>query len=224
LIVQAMKKKLVLAISLVAGSAHGVELKPWLSLKDLFSQLPVPLQPLSPEEKRLRSAFDSIEGGIRAPDAGLSLVSSESKLDGVVCQQADCQTSNAISFTQQRNGLSWNLSNEGDFHLSPRAEVVRYQWSTPVQTLAASSSFGMGVGVDSLYKLSDSYSAYASAGMMQMTRGSAYEGLFGLRREFSDASLFMEARWADMSRPDRIENAYDFSNLRIGISHRFKGL
>lgn len=219
-----MKKRLVLAISLAAGSAHGVELKPWLSLKDLFSRLPEPLQPLSADEKRLRSAFDSIEGGIRAPDAGLSLVSSESKLDGVVCHQADCQISNAISFTQQRNGLSWNLPSSGEFHLSPRAEVVRYQWSNPAQNQATSSNFGMGIGVDSLYKLSDSYSAYASAGMMQMTRGSAYEGLFGLRREFSDANLFMEARWADMSRPDSLESTYDFSNLRIGISHQFKGL
>ena len=219
-----MKKKLVLAISLTAGCAHGVELKPWLSLKDLFSRLPMPLQPLSADEKRLRSAFDSIEGGIHTPDVGLSLVSSESKLDGVACPLSDCQNGNAVSFSQQRNGLSWNLPNSGDFQLSPRAEVVRYQWSSPTQNLAATSSFGMGVGVDSLYKLSDTYSAYASAGMMQMTRGSAYEGLFGLRRQFSDANLFMEARWADMSQPNQIESAYDFSNLRIGISHQFKGL
>ena len=50
-----MKKKLVLAISFTAGCAHGVELKPWLSLKDLFSQLPITLQPLSADEKRLLS-------------------------------------------------------------------------------------------------------------------------------------------------------------------------
>ncbi|MEK6788535.1 MAG: hypothetical protein AABY68_06255 [Pseudomonadota bacterium] len=219
-----MKKKLVLAISLTAGGAHGVELKPWLSLKDLFSKLPIPLQPLSADEKRLRSAFDSIEGGIHAPDAGLSLVSSESKLDGVACQLSGCQNGNAVSLSQQRNGLSWNLPNSGDFYISPRAEVVRYQWSNPTQNLAATSSFGMGVGVDSLYKLSDTYSAYASAGMMQMTSGSAYEGLFGVRRQFSDANLFMEARWADMNQTSQIENTYDFSNLRIGISHQFKGL
>lgn len=102
--------------------------------------------------------------------------------------------------------------------------MVRYQWSSPSQNLVNSSNFGMGVGIDSLYKLNDSYSAYASAGMMQMTKGSAYEGLFGVRRQFSDASLFLEARWADLSQPKQIENAYDFSNLRIGISHQFKGL
>lgn len=219
-----MKKKLVIAISLATGSAHGVELKPWLSLKNLFAELPAPLKPLTSEEKRLRSAFDSIEGGIHAPDAGLSLVSSESNLDGVSCSQTGCQSANAVSFSQQRNGLSWNLPNTGDFHLAPRAEVVRYQWSSPTQNLVPASSFGMGVGVDSLYKLSDSFSAYASAGMMQMTRGSAYEGLFGLRRQFSDSSLFMEARWADMGVPARLDSAYDFSNLRIGISHQFKGL
>ncbi len=219
-----MKKKLVIAISLAAGSAHGVELRPWLSLKKLFAELPAPLKPLTSEEKRLRSAFDSIEGGIRASDAGLSLVSSESSLDGVSCAQTGCQNANAVSFSQQRNGLSWNLPNTGDFHLAPRAEVVRYQWSSPTQGLAATSNFGMGFGIDSLYKLGDGFSAYASAGMMQMTRGSAYEGLFGLRRQFNDSNLFMEARWADMGQPDQLDNAYDFSNLRVGISHQFKGL
>lgn len=219
-----MKKKLVIAISLVAGSAHGVELKPWLSLKNLFAELPAPLKPLTSEEKRLRSAFDSIEGGIHAPDAGLGLVSSESNLDGVSCAQAGCQSTNAVSFSQQRNGLSWNLPNTGDFHLAPRAEVVRYQWSSPTQTLANANSFGMGLGIDSLYKLNDSYSAYASAGMMQMTRGSAYEGLFGLRRRFNESNVFMEARWADMNQPAQLDGAYDFSSLRIGVSHEFKGL
>jgi len=219
-----MKKKLVFAISLAAGSAHGVELKPWLSLKNLFADLPVPLRPLTAEEKRLRSDFDSIEGGIRARDTGLSLVSSESNLDGVFCQQSNCQASNPVSFTQQRNGLSWNLPNTGDFHLAPRAEVVRYQWSSPTQTLATGSSFGMGVGVDGLYKLDDKFSAYASAGMMQMTQGSAYEGLFGVRRQLNDSSLFMEARWADMGQQRTVDSTYDFSNLRIGISHQFKGL
>lgn len=219
-----MKKKLILAISLTASGAHGAELQPWLSLKNLFSKLPIPVQPLSLDEKRLRSAFDAIEGGIHAVDAGLSLVSSESKLDGVACLVSGCQNGNPVSFIQQRNGLSWNLPSSGDFHMSPRAEVVRYQWANPAQNLAVASNFGMGLGVDSLYKISDTYSAYASAGMMQMTRGSAYEGLFGVRREFDDASLFMEARWADMSQPKQIENAYDFSNLRIGISHQFKGL
>ena len=220
----AMKKKLVLAISLSAGSAYGAELQPWLSLKNLFAALPSPLKPVSPDEKSLRSAFDAIEGGINALDAGLSLVSSESTFDGVACQADGCDNGNAVSLSQQRNGLSWNLPSNGDFSFSPRAEVVRYQWSSPSQNLTSSSSFGVGVGVDSLYKLSDSYSAYASAGMMQMTKGSAYEGLFGLRRQFSDASLFLEARWADLSQPKQIETAYDFSNLRIGISHQYKGL
>lgn len=219
-----MRRKLVMAISLVAGSAHGVELKPWLSLKNLFADLPTPLTPLSPEERRLRSVFDLIEGGIRAPDAGLSLVSSESNLDGVSCQQASCQTANTISFSQQRNGLSWNLPNTGDFHLAPRAEVVRYQWTSPTQAQAARSNVGMGVGVDSLYKLGDGISAYASAGMMQMTRGSAYEGLFGLRRQFNDSNLFLEARWADMGQPGTLDSTYDFSSVRIGVSHQFKGL
>lgn len=219
-----MKKKLLLAISLSTSGAHGADLQPWLSLKDLFAVLPSSLTRVSPEEKRLRSAFDAIEGGINTPDAGLSLVSSESKLDGVACQANGCENGNAVSLSQQRNGLSWNLPSSGDFSFSPRAEVVRYQWSNPTQRLASSSNFGMGVGIDSLYKLSDSYSAYASAGMMQMTKGSAYEGLFGVRRQFSDASLFLEARWADLSQPKQIENAYDFSNLRIGISHQFKGL
>lgn len=220
----AMKKKLVLAISLSAGGAYGAELQPWLSLKNLFAVLPATLKPLSPDEKRLRSAFDAIEGGINAPNVGLSLVSSESKLDGVACQADGCENGDAVSLSQQRNGLSWNLPSAGDFSFSPRAEVVRYQWSSPSQNLVNSSNFGMGVGIDSLYKLNDSYSAYASAGMMQMTKGSAYEGLFGVRRQFSDASLFLEARWADLSQPKQIENAYDFSNLRIGISHQFKGL
>lgn len=219
-----MKKKLVMAVSLVAGSAHGVELKPWLSLKNLFDQLPAPLKPLTNEEKRLRSAFDAIEGGIHAPDAGLSLVSSESNLDGIACLQAGCQNGNAVSLSQQRNGLSWSLPNTGDFHVAPRAEVVRYQWSSPTQGLATTSNFGMGVGVDSLYKLGDGFSAYASAGMMQMTNGSAYEGLFGLRRQFNDSNLFMEARWADMGQSSQLNTEYDFSNLRVGISHNFKGL
>lgn len=213
-----------MAISLVAGSAHGVELKPWLSLKNLFAQLPAPLKPLTSEEKRLRSAFDAIEGGIHAPDAGLSLVSSESNLDGVACAQTGCQNGNAVSLSQQRNGLSWSLPNTGDFHVAPRAEVVRYQWSSPTQGLTTTSNFGMGVGVDSLYKLGDGFSAYASAGMMQMTNGSAYEGLFGLRRQFNDSNLFMEARWADMGQSSQLDTEYDFSNLRVGISHNFKGL
>lgn len=219
-----MKKKLVLAISLTAGGAHGTELKPWLSLKNLFAELPSTLKPLTPEEKRLRSAFDTIEGGIKAPDAGLGLVSSESKLDGVACQASGCDNGSAISLSQQRNGLSWNMPVAGDLSFSPRAEVVRYQWSSPTQNFANNSSFGMGVGVDSLYKLNESFSAYASAGVMQMARGSAYEGLFGVRRQFSDSNLFLEARWADLNQPNQIENAYDFSNLRIGISHQFKGL
>lgn len=63
----AMKKKLVLAISLSAGGAYGAELQPWLSLKNLFAVLPATLKPLSPEEKRLRSAFDAIEGGLMPP-------------------------------------------------------------------------------------------------------------------------------------------------------------
>jgi len=219
-----MKKKLVIAISLAAGSAHGVELKPWLSLKNLFAELPSPLKPLTSEEKRLRSAFDAIEGGIRDPDEGLGLVSSEFSLDGVSCTTPDCENSSMVSISQQRNGLSWNLPNTGDFHVSPRAEVVRYQWSSPAQNLASKSNFGMGVGIDSLYAIGDGISAYASAGMMQMTRGNAYEGLFGVRREFNDASVFMEARWADMSQPNQLDAVYDFSNLRIGISHQFKGL
>jgi len=220
----AMRKKLVLAISLSASGAHATELKPWLSLKDMFAVLPNSLKSLTPEEKQLRSAFESIEGGINAAVDGLSLVSSESTFDGLACEGQACQSGNALSLSQQRNGLSWNMPVASDFSFSPRAEVVRYQWSNPTQNRTNNSNFAMGLGVDSLYKLNDTYSAYASAGLMQMSRGSGYEGLFGLRRQFSDASLFLEARWADLNQPNQIESAYDFSNLRIGISHQFKGL
>ena len=86
-------------------------------------------------------------------------------------------------------------------------------------------NFGYGVGVDSMFRLGGNVSAYASAGALQLNQQSGYEGLLGLSTELNRSKLFVEARWMDMSGTrNNLDDNYEYSNVRIGISRAFTGL
>lgn len=218
-----MKRKLLFTLMLSTSQAHALELEPIVSLKGLFKRVPERLGFLSPEERHLRSEFDSVEGGIKSSGSGVALVTSEKNMESYVCSLPDCTSLDGVNMSQDRGGLAWNISSGDSFRLAPKAEFVRYEMSTLSQT-RRESDFGFGLGLDSAYRFGGNLSAYASAGMLQLNERSGYEGLFGVSTQLNKAKLFVEARWADMGQPDRLDNSYDYNNVRIGVSREFSGL
>lgn len=218
-----MKRKLLFTLMLSASQAHALELEPIVSLKGLFRQVPERLGFLSPEERRLRSEFDRVEGGIKSDGAGVALVTSEQDMESYACAQPNCSSLDGLSMSQDRGGLAWNLSSGDNFRLAPKAEFVRYELSTLSQP-RRESDVGFGVGLDSSYRLSSNLSCYASAGRLQLNTRSGYEGLFGVSTQLSKAKVFLEARWAEMDQQDRLDSGYEYNNVRIGVSREFSGL
>lgn len=218
-----MKRQLAITFLLSAGPAHALELQPIVTLKGLFRHVPERLGFLSPEERRLRSEFDRVEGGVKNEGTGVALVSSEQEMESYACVQSACNTFDGVRMSQDRGGLAWNLSSDDNFRLAPKAEFVHYELSTLSQT-RRESDVGLGVGLDSSYRFNDSLSWYASAGRLQLTSRSGYEGLFGFSTKVDKAKVFVEARWADMEQQDRLDPGYEYSNVRIGISREFSGL
>ncbi len=218
-----MKPRLLFTLMLTASQAHALELEPIVSLKGLFKQVPERLGFLSPEERRLRSEFDRVEGGIKNSGSGVALVTSEQDMESYFCALPNCTGLDGISMTQDRGGLAWNLSSGANFRLAPKAEFVRYEMSNLSQP-RHQSDLGFGLGLDSIYRFGGNMSAYASAGMLQLSESSGYEGLFGVSTQLNKAKLFVEARWADMGQQDRLDAGYEYSNVRIGISREFSGL
>lgn len=219
-----MKRRLLFTLMLSTSQAHALELEPIVSLKGLFKQVPQRLGFLSPEERRLRSEFDSVEGGIKNRGSGVALVTSERNMESYVCSLPDCTSLDGVSMSQDRGGLAWNLSSGDSFRLAPKAEFVRYEMSTLSQQSRQESEVGFGLGLDSAYRFGGNLSAYASAGMLQLDQRSGYEGLFGVSTQLNKAKVFVEARWAEMGQQDRLDTSYDYNNVRIGISREFSGL
>lgn len=218
-----MRKTLFCLCLLASSVVTAAELEPLVTLKGLFRQVPERLGLLSPEEKRLRSEFDRVEGGIKSLDAGMALISSEQDMESFFCVLPSCSSLDGVSLVQDRSGLAWNLSAADRFRLAPRAEFVRYQMKTLSQS-RAETNVGFGVGLDSSLRLGGSTSAYARAGMLQLSEQNGYEGLFGIATRVDRSRYFFEARWTEMSQEDRIDAGYEFSNIRIGISREFSGL
>lgn len=218
-----MKRKLLFTLMLSATQAHALELEPIVSLKGLFRQVPERLGFLSPEERRLRSEFDRVEGGIKNSGSGVALVTSEKDMESYVCSLPNCSSLDGVSMSQDRGGLAWNLSSGDNFRLAPKAEFVRYEMNTLSQP-RHQSEVGFGLGLDSAYRFGGNVSAYASAGVLQLSESNGYEGLFGVSTQLNKAKLFVEARWADMGQQDRLDAGYEYSNVRVGISREFSGL
>jgi len=219
-----MKRRLILTFMLSAGPAHALELEPIVSLKGLFKQMPERLGFLSPDERRLRSEFDRVEGGVKNDSQGVVLVTSERDMESFACARPACTSLDNVRMSQDRGGLAWNLlSGDDNFRLAPKAEFVRYELSTLSQS-RKDSEVGFGLGLDSSYRFTDNLSWYASAGKLQLSSSSGYEGLFGLATKVNKAKVFLEARWADMEEQDRLDPGYDYSNVRVGISREFSGL
>mgnify|MGYP000105846902 FL=1 len=124
---------------------------------------------------------------------------------------------------QDRSGLAWNLPISNDFRVAAKAEWVRYQTYSLTQR-SSEGLFGMGMGLDSSWRLSSAISAYASAGVLQLDQQTGVEGLFGLSTQINKAKLFVEATWMDMDASDRTTASVESSNVRVGISRAFSGL
>ncbi len=218
-----MKRKLLFTLILSASQAHAEELEPIVSLKGLFRKVPERLGFLSPEERRLRSEFERVEGGIKNRGGGVALVSSEQDVESYVCSLPNCSSLDGVSMSQDRGGLAWNLSSGDNFRFAPKAEFVRYEMSTLSQT-RRESDVGVGLGLDSAYRFGGGLNCYASAGMLQLNTRSGYEGLFGVSTPLGKSKAFVEARWAEMDNQQRLDSGYEYSNVRIGISREFSGL
>lgn len=216
--------KRLLLISLAAASPlQAAELLPILTLKNLFKDVPAKLGLMSKQERLLQSEFDRSEGGIKNPDAGIGLVSSERDMDTRFCQLGDCTSGSSLRMRQDRSGLAWNLPISNDFRVAAKAEWVRYQTYSLTQR-SSEGLFGMGMGLDSSWRLSSAISAYASAGVLQLDQQTGVEGLFGLSTEINKSKLFVEAAWMNMDASDRTTASVESSNIRVGISRAFSGL
>lgn len=216
-------KRLLLAIFVMAAPLQAAELKPILTLKNLFKSVPVKFGQMSQQERLLQSEYDRLEGGVKSPDAGMALVSSERDMDTRFCQLGDCTSGSAFRMRQDRTGLAWNLPVSSDFRVAARAEWVRYETYSLTQR-SREGLFGMGMGLDSSWRLSSAISAYASAGLLQLNEQNGVEGLLGLSSQFDNTKLFVEATWMDMPAADRNGSSVDSNNVRVGISRAFSGL
>ncbi len=220
-----MKRIVTLSVMMWAVPSHASVLEPIYSLKGLFNKVVSKPAVISPEELKLRSDLEAIDGGINEPDKRLSLVTSSREVESFSCAlTSDCEATTNMRFMQRRGGLSWNWSDNESIRFAPKAEVIHYQMNSLSRT-RSEEDFGYGIGVDSLFRLGGSVSAYASAGALQLNQQSGYEGLLGLSTELNRSKLFVEARWMDMSGTrNSLDNDYEYSNVRIGISRAFSGL
>ena len=221
-----MKKAIGFMLALCVGHLSAAELEPILSLKGLFKQVPERLGLLSPEERRLRSEFDRIEGGIHSNSSGMTLVTSDKEVEGFGCASL-CSSLSSIRMYQDRGGISWNMDAGNQFRIAPKAEFIRYEYNRDAVSARGQKldDYGLGLGLDSTFKLSDHYSWYASAGALQLTDSNGYEGLLGFARQKNNAKLFVEARWTDMQSNSNQQLMPEFNDslVRIGISRRFSG-
>lgn len=219
-------KRLVVCSVLLCGSSPLLagSLEPIYSLKGLFEKVPKKLGLLTPEQRKLRSELDGMDGGIKDAENRVSVLTAERSLERFACASAsDCSAMTSSSLVQRRGGLSWHWTDSDSFRLAPRAEVVHFETRTLSQ-LRYEDSLGYGLGMDSLWQLSEQFSAYASAGLLRLEESSGREGLFGVSSRINSGKLFVEARWIDMADSTRLSEAQDFSQVRIGFSRAFKGL
>ncbi len=219
-----MKRIVTLSMLMCAIPAHASILEPIYSLKGLFNKAPAKPVSVSPEELKLRSDLDSVDGGINQLERRISLVSTEREVESFACAAAaGCAAVTNMRLMQRRGGVSWNWSDDQNFRFAPRAEVVHYQLNSMART-RTEESLGYGIGIDSLVRLGGGFSAYASAGALQLSQQSGYEGLLGVSTEFKRSKLFVEARWMDMEGNRNLDDNYEYSNIRVGISRAFSGL
>jgi len=221
-----MKRILTLSMLIWAMPTHAGVLEPLYSLKGLFNKTPSkPAIEISPEELKLRSDLESIEGGINQPDQRLTLVSSTREIESFSCSiTRNCDETTNMRLMQRRGGVSWNWFEDDSVRFAPKAEVIHYQVNSMSRN-TTEENFGYGIGVDSMFRLGGGFSAYASAGALQLNQQSGYEGLLGLSTEVNRSKLFVEARWMDMSGTrNNLDDSYEYSNVRIGISRAFTGL
>ncbi|MDP1540685.1 MAG: hypothetical protein U0998_02475 [Moraxellaceae bacterium] len=220
-----MKRILTISVLMWAMPAHASVLEPIYSLKGLFNKSHSKPAVVSPEELKLRSDLEAMDGGINEPDKRLSLVSSSREVESFSCSiNSNCEAATNMRLMQRRGGVSWNWSDDESIRIAPKAEVIHYQMNS-LSRNRSEENFGYGVGVDSLFRLGGGLSAYASAGALQLNQQSGYEGLLGLSTQLNSAKLFVEARWMDMSGTrNNLDDNYEYSNVRIGISRAFSGL
>lgn len=220
-----MKRIVTFSVLIWAVPSHASVLEPIYSLKGLFNKTSNKPAVISPEELKLRSDLEAIDGGINRPDQRLNLVSSSREVESFSCSVTrSCEETTNMRLMQRRGGLSWNWSDNENIRFAPKAEVIHYQMNSLSQS-RSEENFGYGVGVDSLFRLGSGFSAYASAGALQLNQKSGYEGLLGLSTELNRSKLFVEARWMDMAGTrNNLDDNYEYSNVRVGISHAFSGL
>ncbi len=220
-----MKRIVTLSVMIWAVPSHASVLEPLYSLKGLFNKETNKPAVISPEELKLRSDLDAIDGGINQPDKRLSLVTTAREVESFSCSvTSDCEATTNMRLKQRRGGVSWNWSDNESIRFAPKAEVIHYQMNS-LSRNRSEEDFGYGIGVDSLFRLGSNVSAYASAGALQLNQKSGYEGLLGLSTELNRSKLFVEARWMDMSGTrNNLDDSYEYSNVRIGISRAFSGL
>lgn len=220
-----MKKRLIFTLSLMSPAVHATDIEPLVSLKGLFQAVPEKLRLLTAEESKLQSDFDRQEGGIKSTDSGMSLYTSEREFETGQCVGTGCGPAEALNMRQRRGGLAWNFTGDDSFRLAPHAEVIRYQMGiSPSIPGTQRTGVGLGLGLDSTWRLNSQFSAYASAGVTQFEQRSGYEGMMGVATHLNKNRLFMEARWSEMGQTGQLANSYDFSNIRIGVSRSFFGL
>lgn len=219
-------KRLVVCSVLICGGSPVLAgaLEPIYSFKGLFEKVPKKLSVLTPEQRKLHSELDTLDGGIKDAENRVSVLSAERSLERFSCASAsDCSAMTSSSLMQRRGGLSWHWTDSDVFRLAPRAEIVHVETRTLSQS-RYEESLGYGLGMDSLWKLSDQFSAYASAGLVKLEQSSGREGLLGVSSRISSGKMFVEARWVDMEDAARLNESQDFSQVRIGFSRAFKGL
>lgn len=221
-----MKRKLLLLSLCLPQFAQAAELEPLVSLKGLFRNAValLPTWPV-PEQRSQSSDLDRLSGGLKAPDKGLSLTTSERDIEAMSCSAA-CGASSAMNMNQRRGGLAWNFDTEDHgFRLSPHAEVVRFQMLQNGQVASGMTpGMGFGVGLDSSFRFNSQTAAYASAGRLQLIDRTANEGLVGVAHQMDRSRVFLEAKWVDLNHQPGLDNSYSFSNVRIGVSRSFSGL
>lgn len=221
-----MNRKLLIISLCLSQQALAEELQPVVSLKGLFRNAVAFLPSWPTSDARAQSSeLDRLSGGLKAPDKGLSLTTSERDIEAMTCAAA-CGASGALNINQRRGGLAWNFdSDDSGFRLTPHAEVVRFQMLQNGQLPSGMTpGMGFGVGLDGSFRFSSQTSAYASAGRLQLSDRSANEGMVGLAHQMDRSRVFLEAKWIDLNHQPGLDNSYSFSNVRVGISRSFSGL
>lgn len=215
-----MSKRCLFITTLLATPVHAADIKPWLTLTDLFKSVPDRVRQMVEANPFQLSDYEKTETTASGDEAGMALVSASRDMSTRECFVSECSTGGVLTMSQQRGGLAWNLPVSADFNVAAKAEVVHYERITFGQR-GKQQDMGVGFGMDSQWRLSESVSAYLSAGVMQTDYLRGYEGLVGVSHKVHDSRYFAEATWMDMASNARSGISTDANQFRVGIAHAF---